>query len=97
MLLWPQYIITYFMEVGNDKLSTLQITCSVRYRPVPRLRALRKQLCQTSLKRPSPGAIETPISIVDGLLQERSIWWLLNNSDQFFLNKRFVGVHDTER
>ena len=62
-----------FYGAGNDKLPTLQITCSVRSRPVPRLSALRKQLCQTSLKRASPGAIETSVTIVDGLLQERSI------------------------
>ena len=85
------------MEAGNDKLSTLQITCSALSPPIPRLRALRKKLCQTSLKRASPAAIESPITIVDGVLQERSIWWFMNNSDQFFLNKRFTGVHDTER
>ena len=39
------------MEAGNDKLSTLQITCSALSPPIPRLRALRKKLCQTSLKR----------------------------------------------
>ena len=60
------------MEAGNDKLSTLQITCSVRSPPIPRLRALRKKLCQTSLKRASPTAIESPITIIDGVLQERS-------------------------
>ena len=85
------------MEAGNDKLSTLQITCSVRSHPIPRLRALRKKLCQTSLKRASPAAIESPITIVDGVLQERSIQWFLNNSQQVFLNKRFTGVHETER
>ena len=66
MLLVPQCIITYFMEAGNDKLSTLQITCSVRSAPIQRLRALRKKLCQTSLKRASPAAVESPITIVDG-------------------------------
>ena len=73
MLLVPQCIITYFVEAGNDKLSTLQITCSVRLPQIPRLRALRKKLCQTSLKRASPAAVESPITIVDGVLQERSI------------------------
>ena len=53
------------MEAGNDKLSTLQITCSVRS-PIPRLRALRKKLCQTSLQRASPAAVESPITTVDG-------------------------------
>ena len=72
MLLVPQCIITYFMEAGNDKLSTLQITYSVRSPPIPRLRALRKTR-QTSLKRASPAAIESPVTIVDGVLQERSI------------------------
>ena len=38
------------MEPGNDELSILQITCSLRFRPMQRLRALRKKLCQTSLK-----------------------------------------------
>ena len=85
------------MEAGNDKLSTLQIAFSVRSIPILRLRALRKKLCQTSLKLVSPAAIEYPITIVHGVLQERSIWWFMNNSDQFFLNKRFTGVHDTER
>ena len=47
--------------------------CSVRSPPIPRLRALRKKLCQTLLKRPSPAAIKSPIKIVDGVLQERSI------------------------
>ena len=73
MSLVPLYIITYFVEAGNDKLSTLQITCSVRLPQIPRLRALRKKLCQTSLKRASPAAVESPITIVDGVLQERSI------------------------
>ena len=73
MLLVPQCIITYFIEAGNDKLSTLQITCSVRSPPTPRLRALQKRLCQTSLKRANPAAIESQITIVDGVLQERSI------------------------
>ena len=73
MLLVPLCIITYFVEAGNDKLSTLQITCSVRLPQIPRLRALRKKLCQTSLKRASPAAVESPITIVDGVLQERSI------------------------
>ena len=61
------------MEAGNDKLSTLQITCSVRSPPIPRLRALRKKSCQASLKRASPAAIESQIIIVDGVLQERLI------------------------
>ena len=69
MLLVPQCIITYFVEAGNDKLSTLQITCSVRSPPIQRLRALRKKLCQASLKC----AIESPMIIVDGVLQERLI------------------------
>ena len=59
------------MEAGNDKLSTLQIMSTVRSPPIPR--ALRKKLCQKSLKRASPAAIESPITIVDGVLQERSI------------------------
>ena len=61
------------MEAGNDKLPTLEITCSVRSSPIPRLRALREKLCQTSVKRASPAAIESPITIVDGLQQERLI------------------------
>ena len=73
ILLVPQCIIIYFMEAGNDKLSTLQITCSVGSPPKPRLRALRKKLCQTSLKHASPAATESTITIVDGVLQERSI------------------------
>ena len=66
-------MITYFVEAGNDKLSTLQITCSVRSPPIPTLTALRKKLCQASLKRASPDPIESPITIVDGVLQKRSI------------------------
>ena len=85
------------MEAGNGKLSALQITCYVQSSPIPRLRVLQKKLCQTSLKHASTAAIESPITIVDGVLQERSIWWFMNNSDQFFLNKHFMGVHDTER
>ena len=73
MLLVPQCIITYFIEAGNDKLLTLQITCSLRSPPIPRLRALQKKLCQTSLKRASPAAIECPIAIVDRVLQQRLI------------------------
>ena len=42
MLLLPQCIIIYFMEAGNDKLSTLQITCAVRSPQIPRLTAIRK-------------------------------------------------------
>ena len=61
------------MQSGNDKLSTFQITWSVRSTPIPRLTALRKKLCQTLLKRASPAAIELPITIVDGVLQERLI------------------------
>ena len=61
------------MQSGNDKLSTFQITWSVRSTPIPRLTALRKKLCQTLLKRASPAAIEFPITIVDGVLQERLI------------------------
>ena len=61
------------MDAGNDKLSTLQITYSVGSPPKPGLRALRKKLCQTLLKRASPAAIESSITIVDGVLQERSI------------------------
>ena len=61
------------MEAGNDKLSTLQITCSVRSPPIQRLRTLQKKIRQTSLKRASSAAIESPITIVDGVLQERSI------------------------
>ena len=72
-LLVPQCIITYFMKAGNDKLSTLQITCSVQTPPILRLGALRKKLCQTSLKHASPAATESTITIVDGVLQERSI------------------------
>ena len=83
------------MEAGNDKYSTLKITCSARYPPIPR--AWQKELCQTSLKRGSPAAIESPITIVHEVLQERSIWWFLNNFDQFFLDKLFTGVHDTNR
>ena len=62
-----------YILYGNDKLSTLQITRSVRSPPIPRLRALWKKLCQTSLKRANPAAIESPITIADGILQERSI------------------------
>ena len=51
MSLVPQSIIIYVMEPGNDELSIVQITCSLRSRPIPRLRALRKKLFQTSLKR----------------------------------------------
>ena len=61
------------MEAGNDKLLTLQITCSVRSPPIPGLRELRKKMCQTSLKRASLAAIESPITTVDEVLQERSI------------------------
>ena len=62
------------MEVGNDKLSIFQITCSVRSSPIPRLSALRKDLYQTSLKRATtPATIEFPITITDGVQQERSI------------------------
>ena len=57
MFLVLQCIITYFMEAGNDKLSTLQIAFTVRSLPITRLRALRKKLCQTSLKRDSSAAI----------------------------------------
>ena len=60
------------MEARNDTLSTLQITSSVRYPPMPRLRALQKILDETSL-RANPAAIESPITIVDGVLQEISI------------------------
>ena len=59
------------MEAGNDKLSTLQITCSVRSPPISK--ALQKKLCQTSLKHASPAAIESSITIVDEVLQERLI------------------------
>ena len=45
------------MEAGNDKLSTLQIAFTVRSLPITRLRALRKKLCQTSLKRDSSAAV----------------------------------------
>ena len=55
------------MEVGNDKLSTLQITCSVRFSPIPRLRALREKICQTSLKRVSPVEPLTKFSKKGGL------------------------------
>ena len=58
------------MEAGNDKLSTLQITCSVRSAPIQRLRALRKKLCQTSLKRASPAAVESLITLLDGVLRK---------------------------
>ena len=58
------------MEAGNDKLSTLQITCSLQSPPI---RRLRTNLCQTLLERASLAAIESPITIVDELLQERSI------------------------
>ena len=61
------------MEAESDKLSTLQITCSVRSPPIPRLRGLWKKLSQTSLKLASPDAIESPITIVDGELQKRLI------------------------
>ena len=44
-------IITYVMKPGDDELSILQITCSLRSRPIQRLRVLRKKLFQTSLKR----------------------------------------------
>ena len=73
MLLVPQWIITYFMEAGKDKLLTLKITCSVPSPLIPRLRALRKKICQTSLKRDSSAAMKSSITIVDGVLQERSI------------------------
>ena len=61
------------MEARNNKLSALQITCSVLSPPVPRLKALQKKLCKTSLKHASPAAIESRITIVDRVLQERSI------------------------
>ena len=83
------------METGNGKLLTLQITCSVRYPPIPRSRALWKKLFQISIKCASPAGIESPMTIVDGVIQERSIWWFLNNSDQLFVNKLFTGVYDT--
>ena len=47
--------------------------CMIKCDPIPRLRALQKKLCQASLKRASPAAIESPITIVEGVLQERSI------------------------
>ena len=72
MLLVPKWIITYFMDAGKGKLSTLQITSSVGSPPIPRLGALRKTLYQASLQRASPAAIESAITIVDGMLQERS-------------------------
>ena len=56
----------YFMKAGNDKLLTLQIPCSVRFPPIPRLSALQKNLYQTLLKHASPGATKSPITIVDG-------------------------------
>ena len=63
------------MEAGNDILSTtLQITCSVQSPSIPRLRALQKKLHQTSLQCASPATIESPITIVDGVLQERLIY-----------------------
>ena len=83
------------MEAGNDKLSTLQIMCSARSLPIPRLSTLREKLCQTSLKRASPAAFGSLITVVDEVLQERLIWWFLNNSNQFFLSKPFTGVDDT--
>ena len=43
MFLVPQCIITYFSEAGNNKLSTLQITCSAQSLAIPRLRTLRKK------------------------------------------------------
>ena len=84
------------MDAGKGKLSTLQITSSVGSPPIPRLVALRKTLYQASLQRGSPAAIESPITIVDGMLQERSTWWFLNNSEQFFVDKCLTGAHDTE-
>ena len=60
------------MEARNDKLSkTLQITCSVQSPSLPRLRALQKKLCQTLLQCASPATIESSITIVDGVLQDR--------------------------
>ena len=44
MLLVPQWITRYFLEAGNDKLSSLQITCSEQSPPMPRLRALQKKI-----------------------------------------------------
>ena len=73
MLLVPQWIIIYFMEAGKEKLLTLKITCSVPSPLIPRLRALPKKICQTSLKRDSSAAMKSSITIVDGVLQERSI------------------------
>ena len=90
-------MITNFMEAGNDKLSTLQVTCSVRFPPILKLRALRKKLYKTSIKGAKPAAMESLITIIDGALQERLIWWFWNNSDHFFLDKHFTGVYDTER
>ena len=73
MLLVPQWMITYFTQAGNDKLSTLQITCSVQSPPIPRLSALQKHLYQTSLKHASLAATESSITIVDVVLQEKLI------------------------
>ena len=97
MLLVQQYIIAYFMEAGIYKLSTLKIMWSVQFPPILRLRSLQKKLCQISLKRTNLAAIESLTTVVDGVLHERSIWWFLNNSDQFFWDKLFTGVHDTKR
>ena len=74
MFLVLKCTITYFMEAGNNKLSAFHIMCFVRSLPIPRLKALRKRLCQTSQKRASTAAIESRIIIVDGVLQERPIW-----------------------
>ena len=85
------------MEAGNDKWSILQITCYVQSPLIPTLKALRRKLCQTWLKRDSRVAIESSIAIAGGVIQERSIWRFMNNFDQFLLNNHFTGVHNTER
>ena len=62
-----------------------------------KIKSITEKIVPNITKHASTAAIESPITIVDGVLQERSIWWFMNNSDQFFLNKHFMGVHDTER
>ena len=96
MLLAPQCIITNFMEAGNDKLSTLPITCSARSPPIPRLRALRRKLCQTPLQRASPAAVDYPTPISS----YRKVRF--DDSRVFYgcftgVSRRFTGVHDNER
>ena len=85
------------MEAGNDKFINPPdyVFCAISSNT--KIKSIMKNVMLTSLKRASPAAIKSPITIVDGVLQERSIWLFLNTSDQFFLDKCFTGVHDSEQ